>query len=119
MKRRNSALCRSWCSEPPATTCSIIPGSCRFTSALCEENLALGVHVGWSCPSINNLYSHIYPSGVIAFHVPLLMAFTALISGGVLIASRICASFFSKPVASGCRSLSSACITATKTRDRR
>jgi hypothetical protein len=52
--------------------------------ALCEENLALGVHVGWSCPSINNLYSHIYPSGVIAFHVPLLMAFTALISGGVL-----------------------------------
>jgi uncharacterized protein len=55
-----------------------------FYHALCEENLALGVHVGWSCPSINNLYSHIYPSGVIAFHVPLLMAFTALISGGVL-----------------------------------
>ncbi|MGZ9257521.1 MAG: amidohydrolase family protein, partial [Candidatus Binatia bacterium] len=53
-------------------------------AALCEENLALGVHVGWSCPSINNLYSHIYPSGVIAFHVPLLMAFTALVSGGVL-----------------------------------
>ncbi len=55
-----------------------------FYQALSEENLALGVHVGWSCPSINNLYSHIYPSGVIAFHVPLLMAFTALISGGVL-----------------------------------
>jgi predicted TIM-barrel fold metal-dependent hydrolase len=52
--------------------------------ALCEENLALAVHVGWSCPSVNNLYSHIYPSGVIAFHVPLLMAFTALVSGGVL-----------------------------------
>jgi predicted TIM-barrel fold metal-dependent hydrolase len=55
-----------------------------FYTALCEENLALGVHVGWSCPSVNNLYSHIYPSGVIAFHVPLLMAFTALVSGGVL-----------------------------------
>jgi predicted TIM-barrel fold metal-dependent hydrolase len=55
-----------------------------FYAALCEESLALGVHVGWSCPSINNLYSHIYPSGVIAFHVPLLMAFTALLSGGVL-----------------------------------
>ena len=55
-----------------------------FYAALCEENLALGVHVGWSCPSVNNLYSHIYPSGVIAFHVPLLMAFTALVSGGVL-----------------------------------
>jgi predicted TIM-barrel fold metal-dependent hydrolase len=55
-----------------------------FYAVLCEENLALGVHVGWSCPSVNNLYSHIYPSGVIAFHVPLLMAFTALVSGGVL-----------------------------------
>ncbi len=55
-----------------------------FYAALCEENIALGVHVGWSCPSVNNLYSHIYPSGVIAFHVPLLMAFTALVSGGVL-----------------------------------
>lgn len=55
-----------------------------FYEALCAENLALGVHVGWSCPSVNNLYSHIYPSGVIAFHVPLLMAFTALVSGGVL-----------------------------------
>ena len=55
-----------------------------FYESMCAENLALGVHVGWSCPSVNNLYSHIYPSGVIAFHVPLLMAFTALISGGVL-----------------------------------
>jgi hypothetical protein len=54
-----------------------------FYEALVEENLALGVHVGWSCPAVNNLYSHIYPSGVIAFHVPLLMAFTALVSGGV------------------------------------
>jgi predicted TIM-barrel fold metal-dependent hydrolase len=55
-----------------------------FYEALVEDNLTLGVHVGWSCPAINNLYSHIYPSGVIAFHVPLLMAFTALVSGGVL-----------------------------------
>jgi predicted TIM-barrel fold metal-dependent hydrolase len=55
-----------------------------FYEALVDENLALGVHVGWSCPAISNLYSHIYPSGVIAFHIPLLMAFTALISGGVM-----------------------------------
>jgi hypothetical protein len=55
-----------------------------FYETLVEENLALGVHVGWSCPSVNNLYSHIYPSGVIAFHIPLLMALTALVSGGVL-----------------------------------
>jgi predicted TIM-barrel fold metal-dependent hydrolase len=55
-----------------------------FYEALVEENLALGVHVGWSCPAVNNLYSHIYPSGVIAFHIPLMMAFTALVSGGIL-----------------------------------
>jgi uncharacterized protein len=55
-----------------------------FYEALCQENLPLAVHVGWACPSINNLYSHIYPSGVVAFHFPVLMAFAALISGGVL-----------------------------------
>lgn len=52
--------------------------------ALCEERLPLAVHVGWACPSINNLYDHIYPSGVVAFHFPVLMGFAALISGGVL-----------------------------------
>lgn len=55
-----------------------------FYEALCEERLPLAVHVGWACPSINNLYSHIYPSGVVAFHFPVLMGFAALISGGVL-----------------------------------
>ena len=40
--------------------------------------------MGWSCPSINNLYDHIYPSGVVAFHFPVLMGFVALISGGIL-----------------------------------
>ncbi len=55
-----------------------------FYEAVAEENLALAVHVGWACPSINNLYTHIYPSGVIAFLMPVLMGFVALISGGVL-----------------------------------
>jgi predicted TIM-barrel fold metal-dependent hydrolase len=52
--------------------------------ALCDEGLPLAIHVGWACPSINNLYNHIYPSGVVAFHFPVLMGFAALISGGVL-----------------------------------
>lgn len=60
------------------------PSLFPFYEAVIEEGLALGVHVGWACPSLNNLYTHIYPSGVIAFHIPLLMGFTALISGGVL-----------------------------------
>lgn len=55
-----------------------------FYEALCEERLPLAIHVGWACPSINNLYDHIYPSGVVAFHFPVLMGFAALISGGLL-----------------------------------
>jgi uncharacterized protein len=55
-----------------------------FFESLAEEKLALAVHVGWSCPALNNLYSHIYPSGVIAFLVPVMMGLVALISGGVL-----------------------------------
>jgi uncharacterized protein len=55
-----------------------------FFESLAEAKLALAVHVGWSCPALNNLYSHIYPSGVIAFLVPVMMGLVALISGGVL-----------------------------------
>ncbi len=55
-----------------------------FFESLAESNLPLAVHVGWSCPALNNIYSHIYPSGVIAFLVPVMMGLVALISGGVL-----------------------------------
>jgi uncharacterized protein len=55
-----------------------------FYESVCAEALPLAVHVGWASPAINNLYTHIYPSGVVAFHFPVLMAFAALISGGVL-----------------------------------
>jgi predicted TIM-barrel fold metal-dependent hydrolase len=55
-----------------------------FYETVAGENLTLAVHVGWASPSINNLFTHIYPSGVIAFLMPVLMGFVALISGGVL-----------------------------------
>jgi len=55
-----------------------------FFESLAEANLPLAVHVGWSCPALNNIYSHIYPSGVIAFLVPVMMGLVGLISGGVL-----------------------------------
>jgi predicted TIM-barrel fold metal-dependent hydrolase len=55
-----------------------------FYETVAEENLTLAVHVGWACPALNNLYTHIYPSGVIAFLIPVLMGFVSLISGGVL-----------------------------------
>jgi len=60
------------------------PSLLPFYEAVAEENLTLAVHVGWACPAINNLFTHIYPSGVIAFLMPVLMGFVALISGGVL-----------------------------------
>lgn len=55
-----------------------------FFESLAESKLLLAVHVGWSCPALSNIYSHIYPSGVIAFLVPVLMGLVGLISGGVL-----------------------------------
>jgi uncharacterized protein len=55
-----------------------------FFESLAQTNLPLAVHVGWSCPALNNIYTHIYPSGVIAFLVPVMMGLVALISGGVL-----------------------------------
>lgn len=55
-----------------------------FYDAVAEENLPLAVHVGWSCPPLSNLYTHIYPSGVIPFCAPVLMGFVSFISGGLL-----------------------------------
>src|SRR6185503_3260931 len=55
-----------------------------FYEALAESGLPLAVHVGWACPSINNLYTHIYPSGVIAFSMPVLMGMVSMMSGGIL-----------------------------------
>lgn len=54
-----------------------------FYEAVAETDLPLAVHVGWACPSINNLYTHIYPSGVIAFSMPVLMGLVSMMSGGI------------------------------------
>ncbi|HLN86850.1 MAG TPA: amidohydrolase family protein, partial [Candidatus Limnocylindrales bacterium] len=54
-----------------------------FYQAVATENLPLAVHVGWACPSLNNLYTHIYPSGVIPFLMPVLMGLVSMMSGGI------------------------------------
>jgi uncharacterized protein len=59
------------------------PSLLYFYEAVSEADLPLAVHVGWSCPSINNLYSHIYPSGVIPFTMPVLMGLVSMMSGGI------------------------------------
>ena len=60
------------------------PSLVPFYEALADANLPLAVHVGWACPAINNLYTHIYPSGVVAFLMPVLMGLVSLMSGGIL-----------------------------------
>ncbi len=54
-----------------------------FYQAVATEDLPLAVHVGWACPSLNNLYTHIYPSGVIPFLMPVLMGMVSMMSGGI------------------------------------
>ena len=55
-----------------------------FYEAMAETDLTLGVHVGWSWPSFNNLYSDLYPSWLTAFLMPLMMGFVAFMTGGLL-----------------------------------
>jgi predicted TIM-barrel fold metal-dependent hydrolase len=54
-----------------------------FYEAVASEGLPLAVHVGWACPALNNLYTHIYPSGVIPFLMPVLMGMVSMMSGGI------------------------------------
>jgi predicted TIM-barrel fold metal-dependent hydrolase len=60
------------------------PSLLSLYEAVATEDLPLAVHVGWSCPSLNNLYTHIYPSGVIPFLMPVLMGMVSMMSGGIL-----------------------------------
>ena len=52
--------------------------------AVAQEDLTLAVHVGWSCPSLSNLYSDLYTATVIPFLTPVLMGFASLLSSGIL-----------------------------------
>ena len=54
-----------------------------FYEAMAEADLTLGVHVGWSWPAFNNLYSDLYPSWITAFLMPLMMGFVAFMTGGL------------------------------------
>ncbi|HET9918134.1 MAG TPA: amidohydrolase family protein [Candidatus Binatia bacterium] len=54
-----------------------------FYDAVASADLPLAVHVGWACPALNNLYTHIYPSGVIPFLMPVLMGMVSMMSGGI------------------------------------
>lgn len=52
-----------------------------FYGALCETNLPLCVHVGWSLPGLNRVCEHPYAAQIISFSMPLLIAFFAVVDG--------------------------------------
>ncbi len=55
-----------------------------FYAALCDLDMALAVHVGWSSPSLASLYDNVYDSLVLPFTVTLFTGFLHITASGVL-----------------------------------
>jgi len=55
-----------------------------FFAALEAAGVPVSVHVGWSLPSLANMYASLAESMLIPFTMPLLMAFVAFTVGGLL-----------------------------------
>ena len=55
-----------------------------FFAAAEAVGLPVSVHVGWSLPSLANMYTSLPESMLIPFTMPLLMAFVAFTAGGLL-----------------------------------
>lgn len=60
------------------------PAFLPFYEALVERDLTLAIHVGWACPALSGLFTHIYPSSVNAFLMPVLLGFSSMINSGLL-----------------------------------
>lgn len=60
------------------------PAFLPFYEAVAEKDMTLAIHVGWSCPALNNLFTHLYPSAVNAFLMPVLLGFSSMITSGLL-----------------------------------
>ena len=60
------------------------PAFLPFYEALVERDMTLAIHVGWACPALSGLFTHIYPSSVNAFLMPVLLGFSAMIHSGLL-----------------------------------
>jgi len=54
-----------------------------FWAAAAEMDLPVAVHVGWPCPSLNNLYDNLFNSQVAPFVISLFMAFVNAVSSGL------------------------------------
>jgi predicted TIM-barrel fold metal-dependent hydrolase len=60
------------------------PDLAPFWETAAALDLPVAIHVGWPCPALSNLYDRLYDSIVIPFALPTLMAFNAVLSGGIL-----------------------------------
>jgi predicted TIM-barrel fold metal-dependent hydrolase len=56
----------------------------RFYAAAQDHGLPVCVHVGWSFPPISNLYNNVYEAMITPFVLPIFMAFSSMLAGGVL-----------------------------------
>lgn len=55
-----------------------------FWEEVSNQDMPVAVHVGWACPQLSNLFDTLYPSTVMGFLFPVLMAFAAFCGGGLL-----------------------------------
>jgi predicted TIM-barrel fold metal-dependent hydrolase len=56
----------------------------RFYDALCDLDMGLAVHVGWSSPSLTALYDNVYDSLIMPFTMTLFTGFLHIVGSGVL-----------------------------------
>ena len=55
-----------------------------FWATAAELGLPVAVHVGWPCPSLNNLYDNLFNSQVSPFVITVFMALVNIVSSGLL-----------------------------------
>ena len=85
-----------------------------FWAAAAEMDLPVAVHVGWPCPSLNNLYDNLFNSQVAPFVISLFMAFVNAVSSGLFDRYPRLRVAFLEAGTSGCRTGSTGCSTTLR-----
>ncbi|HZU04561.1 MAG TPA: amidohydrolase family protein [Chloroflexota bacterium] len=60
------------------------PSLLPFWEECARNDLAVAVHVAWSCPPLNQMFDQLYYATLIPFVFPVLMGFITILSGGLL-----------------------------------
>ena len=66
--------------DTPLNHSSLLP----FFAAAEELRIPVAVHVGWSSPAMNNMYTNMIDSLLVPFALPVIMGFEAFVTGGLL-----------------------------------